>query len=650
MAIKKTINIDVQTQAAQKNVEKLGDTINNETKEIKGSLSGITGMLDKISGGMVTKFNNLKGSLGGVAGGFKSMGIAIAASGIGLLVTVIATVTSAFKSSEAGQNKFSKLMGVIGSVVGNLNDVLSDFGEKVIEAFENPRKAWEGFKDSLKTGYEFIKGQVIDRFSSSWTILTGGIEAGILKMRVKWNEFTGDAKEAEQLKTELKEIQAEVKAATEVINQRNQEIINGFNAAIAKVKEFGAEIAADAKKAQAIADQRAAADKKERNLLVARARADRDIADLKEKAVNKEIYGIEERIKFLEKAGELEQAITNREIEAAQLRLSAKQAENALSKSTKEDLDEEAQLKANLIQLDTARLTKQKEITAQTVAFRQEEKAARDAELAAREAEIEKEKEIELKRLNDIQTIRDEFKQKIEDLDAEDEEAKLELEEERKLAELEALGAEEEQKLEVRKFYEKLRTDIEKEQSDQRIQNALAEKESKARIFQSQADLAIQFGQLLQQIGEENKAVAIAGIIVEQVASAAKIVSATGLANAQAVATSPTTFGMPWVAINSISAGLSIASGVASAAKAISKLGGGGGGLQSDNPLGGSGGGGAAQPQPPSFNLVGHSSESQLAQTLNSRSNQPIKAYVVSKEVSSEQELDRNITATASIG
>lgn len=649
MAIQKTINIDVQTQQAQKNVQKLGDTVNNEAKEIKGSLSGITGTLDSISGGMLTKFKNLTGTLGGVAGGFKSIGVAIAASGIGLLVTVIAAVTAAFKSSEEGQNKFAKIMGVIGSVVGNLMDVLSDFGETVIEAFENPKKAWESFTASLQKGYEFVKGQIIDRFSSSWTILSGGVEAGILKMRIAWNEFTGDSEEAQNLTDELKEVKQEIIAATTVINQRNQEIIDGFNAAIDKVKEFGAEITADAKKAQAIADQRAVADKKERDLIVARAKADREIADLKEKAVDKEKYSLEERIKLLEKAGQIEQAITSREIEASKLRLNAKIAENALSKSTKEDLDEEANLKAKVIQLETARLTKQKELTAQTTAFRQEEKAARDAELAAKEAEIEKEKEIELKRLTDIQTIRDEFKQKIEDLEAEDEQARLELEEQRKLAELEALGVELEQKQEVRAYYDKLQTELEKEQSDQRIANALAEKEAKAGIFNAQADLAIQFGQLMQQVGEKNKAIAIAGIIVEQVASAAKIISATGLANAQAVATSPTTFGMPWVAINSISAGLSIASGVASAAKAISKLGGGGGGLQRENPTGG-GGGGAAQPQAPSFNLVGQSSESQLAQTLNSRSNQPIKAYVVSKEVTSEQELDRNISSTASLG
>lgn len=647
MAIKKTIDIDVRTDKAQKNVKDLGDTVNKETKDMKGSLDGITGSLDNLTGGMVSKLKGLKGTLGSVAGGFRSIGVAIAASGIGLLITIIAGITSAFKSSEEGQQKFTKIMGVIGSIIGNLNDVLSDFGEAVIEAFENPQKAWDSFTDSLKNGYEFIKGQIIDRFTSAWTILSGNFEAKVLKMRIAWNKFTGDSKEADKLTAELKEVQKEIDAATEVIKARNQEIVNGFNAAIEKIKEFGREVSEDAKKAQAIADQRAAADRKERDLIVARAKADREIAELREKAANKDKYNVEERIKLLEKASQIEQAITAREIEAAKLRRDAKIAENALSKSTKEDLDEEANLVAKVIELETKSLTLRKALTAQTSAFRQEEKAARDAELAAKEAELEKEKAIELKRLEDIQTIRNDFKQKIEDLDAEDEQAKLDLEEERKLAELEALNATEEQKLEVRQYYDKLQTELEKEESDKRIANALAEKEAKAEIFDAQADLAIQFGQLLQQVGEKNKGIAIAGIIVEQVASAAKIISNTAVANAKAVATSPTTFGMPWVAINSISAGLSIASSVASASKAISKLGGGGGGLQRDNPSGG--GGGAAQPQAPSFNLVGAGGVNQVAQSLNSRSDQPIKAYVVSKEVTSEQELDRNIIQTASL-
>src|SRR5690606_32185987 len=242
MAIKKIINVEVKTDKAEKNIEGVGDKVNKETGKIKKGFEGLTGTLDKFTGGAVSKIKSFTSSLGGVSMGFKSIGVAIAASGIGLLITIIAAVTAAFKSSEEGQNKFAKLMGVIGSVVGNLIDVLSDFGEVIIEAIENPQKAWDSFVESMKTGYEFVKNQIIDRFSSAWTLLAGGTESGILKMRIAWNEFTGDSEEAEQLKTQLQEVQTEMIAATEVINQRNQEIINGFNAAIDKVKEFSKEI------------------------------------------------------------------------------------------------------------------------------------------------------------------------------------------------------------------------------------------------------------------------------------------------------------------------------------------------------------------------------------------------------------------------
>jgi hypothetical protein len=644
MAIKKTIDIDVQTQKAQKNVEKLGDTVNDETKEIKGSLDGITGSLDNVTGGMVSKFKGLTGTLGSVAGGFKSIGVAIAASGLGLLVTVIAAVVSAFKSSEEGQNKFAKLMGVIGSVVGNVMDVFSDFGEVVIEAIENPSKTWDSFTNNLKKGYEFVKGQIIDRFKSSWTILSGGVEAGILKMRIAWNEFTGDSEEAEQLTAQLEDVQKEVLEATAVIQQRNLQIINGFNEAIDKVKEFAAEVKADAKRAQQIADARAAADKKERDLVIERARADRQVAEFREKAAAKELYHVQERIDFLEKASAIEQAITAKEIEAAVIRRDAKIAENALSKSTKEDLDEEANLRAKVIELETKSLTLKRSLTAQISAYNKEAEAQRQAELAAQEAQIQKEAEIERKRQESIQTIRDEYRTKIEDLEAEDEQARLDLEEERKIAELEALNASEQQKLEVRQYYDTLQTKLEKEQSDARIANAMAEKEAKAQIFDAQAGLAQKFGSLLQQMGEENKALAITGIIVEQVASVAKIISNTGIANAKAVAASPLTGGNPWVAINTVTAGLSIASSIASASKAISQLGGGGSVQGGGNDVGG------GRTQAPSFNLVGSGGINQIAQSLNQNSNRPVKTYVLSKDVTSEQEFDRNIKQAASFG
>ena len=65
-----------------------------------------------------------------------------------------------------------------------------------------------------------------------------------------------------------------------------------------------------------------------------------------------------------------------------------------------------------------------------------------------------------------------------------------------------------------------------------------------------------------------------------------------------------------------------------------------------------SGGGGsvaAPQIQTPDFNIVGQSSTNQLAEAIGSQTQQPVKAYVVSNDVSTAQELDRNIIESASI-
>jgi len=68
--------------------------------------------------------------------------------------------------------------------------------------------------------------------------------------------------------------------------------------------------------------------------------------------------------------------------------------------------------------------------------------------------------------------------------------------------------------------------------------------------------------------------------------------------------------------------------------------------------MGASGGGGStiAAPQPAQFNVVGASQTSQLAQTISDQEQIPIKAFVVSEEVTTAQQMDRNIIEGASLG
>jgi hypothetical protein len=60
-----------------------------------------------------------------------------------------------------------------------------------------------------------------------------------------------------------------------------------------------------------------------------------------------------------------------------------------------------------------------------------------------------------------------------------------------------------------------------------------------------------------------------------------------------------------------------------------------------------SGAGATAPPPPPQFNIVGQSSTNQLAQSIGAKQGQPIQAYVVGNEVTTQQALDRNRITTA---
>ena len=64
--------------------------------------------------------------------------------------------------------------------------------------------------------------------------------------------------------------------------------------------------------------------------------------------------------------------------------------------------------------------------------------------------------------------------------------------------------------------------------------------------------------------------------------------------------------------------------------------------------LGGGGSGGADRSF--NFNLAGASQENQLAQTLQGQFNQPIQAYVVSRDITNQQQLDQDILTNASFG
>ena len=483
------------TKTMKKGVDGANKSMKNfagGSKEAQGALSNIG---NTMGGGMLGSFGSFVTSLKSVAMGFRGVGAAIAASGIGLLVLLIVGIVQAFKKSEEGQNKFAKIMGVIGSVIGNITDVLADLGMLLIDIFSGDGEAITKAKNFGKQLFDVV-GLPIKTLIDIAKAL--GKSLGALFS----GDFEGAANALAEGVDNIKGNFVEAKDA----------IVNATEA----VKEFMEEATKDAELAAKIADKRARADKLDRSLIIKRAQANRDVAKLRADAEDKENFSVTQRIKFLEEAAEIQEKITKREIAAAQLRASALAAENSIDKSNKDALDAEANARAKVIELQTAQLTIQKALTAKKIALFAEEKAeqskiekdirdrisvglrdinkedydakrkvaqanydALEKELGAENnlTKIAKEQlnlelleiannqkiqedKLEAERQKGILDIQNDYKTRAEDDKAVSEEEKLNLEKERVLAELDFLRATSEQKLEIEAYYAKQIADI----------------------------------------------------------------------------------------------------------------------------------------------------------------------------------------------
>ena len=601
MAIEKTINLNVNSKDAVKGINDLEKSIDGVNKEVQGtnkSTQAMSGTLDKATGGAVSKFAAFKGAIGSVTTGFKSLRVAIIGTGIGALLIAVTALGQAFTRSEEGQNKFAKILGVIGSVTGNLLDLLADLGENIISVFENPKQAITEFAN-------LIKDNIVTRFEGLLNLIPN-LGKAVEQL------FKGNFKEAGKIAADsVGKVVLGVDSVTDSVNN-----------AVESVKDFGKEIKADAESAAKIADQRANAEKKARDLIVERAKAEQDIARLREKAVSKDKFTAEERIKFLEEAGQISSDLAAKETEVAKLRLEAKQTENALTKSNKDDLNEAAQLEASVIQLETQRLNLQKRLSTELLTARNEAKAA-----------AKEEPEVIDKKLLKIQEIQEAYRQKQKDKDAETELEKINLEEERKLAELERLGATEEQKQSIIDFYNGKRLDnktaLDKAEVEIDKNTAKAKQENLAKVGNALSS----FSELAGKETAAGKALAIASTLIQTYQSAQS--SYASLA------------GIPVVgpALGVAAAGAAVFAGMKQIQNIKkTKVPGGGGGA--------SAGGGAsvgAAPTPPSFNVVGATETSVLSDAVAGQTKEPVKAYVVSNDVTTAQSLDNNIIEGATI-
>ena len=591
-----------EAAAGSAEFKRLANEIDDLEDKIKGARQGSADWIDTLesAGGPI-------GALGGALNKAKvatvSFGTALKATGIGLIVAAVGGLVAAFNNVEGAGKKLEPLLIGMERILGGIFSAL----EPLID----------GFVELATRALPYVTKYIGNFYSGIVSLFTLLKEAGTGVGKILKGIFTLDYDA--------------ITAGYEQLTGSWDKAVTSFKASMTRYEE-GTKKMTKTEKENATERQKVLDD-------AARKRKEQEEKERKEREEANKNADAAQLEAFKETLGERE-----REEYEAGLKLAERRKALAAAGRTDMTLIEEA------YQKDLADIKKKYDDKAA------EEKKKKD------EKDLE---DLKKKQADERGIILTGLQAQFEDLDRKNKQSELDFEQDlARFAQQREILAQQEatdlqnteltefQKTEIRKKYADARTAI----TDQEIATEKAAMQAKHDINMAYLGLFEQFGGVLQQIAGKNKALAIAGVVIQQAASIGQIIANTGIANAKALAASPLTFGQPWVAINTISAGLSIASTIAGAVKSIQQINqaasqagvkGGGGG----NAAGGAAPtiaaprvAGAAAPQ---INVSGGQNPTAAIGETISRSQAPVRAYVVSGEVSSQQALDRRTSRAA---
>jgi hypothetical protein len=614
MAITKTIEIDVNSTDAEKNLAKVTNQFEGLTEEATKSIKNIEKGVE-----------NTEKSTKSLSNGFKAVGVAIKAMGIGLVISAFNVVKDLFQSNQVIADKFGATFKALSIAFNDFFDYVTKNAEGIVTFFKN---IFENPLESLKEFGNLIKENIIERFQSALEV-AGFMADALGKL------FEGDFAGA---------LDSVKEAGKEMVD-----VFTGVDDTVGKVGELATAAANYAKETFKAAEGLQAQENAAKRAAAVQAglveQYDRQAEKLRQIRDN-DLISIDERIKANNDLGKVLEEQEKAMLAQAHLQVQAAQNQYNLNKSIE-----------NEVALIDAR-NNVKGVEAQIEGFRSEQISNRIAlekeaiDLTKSRTEAETTLALEQKRFN-AELEKDELKK----LDIQ-----RQILEEEKRIELERL------QFNIDSYAEgtqaRLDAQIEFDAKKQELDNALIENqrataaeelaieqakaEQKRAIQQQGLDTALQGVGLIKGLFEKSKGVQKAAIIAESAIGIGKMIIANNLANVGALATpqaiaSGGISAAATIAFNNISTGIGVAANLAATAKALQAVGGGGAGGG-----GASTGGGAPSAPAPQFNVVGNSGVNQIAQTLGAQ--QPVQAYVVASNVTTQQSLDRNIVANASLG
>tara|TARA_R110000803_G_scaffold37563_1_gene80933 strand:+ start:7954 stop:9873 length:1920 start_codon:yes stop_codon:yes gene_type:complete len=580
--------------------------------------------------------------------GIMSVGAAFKAAGIGLLLGIVAGLTDAFSRNK-------KIMDAVGLVLGTVQQVFSQVTDAIIDTYDSITQTSGSF-DALK---KVVLGLMTIAFTPLKLVFYQ-LKTQLLGLNLIYQKLFGDDASVKQAVADLEEVKNEIIQVGKDAVQAGKDVVNGAGEAVDELvnmatiagnnlSKVSLEVATNQAKANQTAIDGALAiialSSKQTAEYETQAEKLRQIRDDDGRSIADRQKANEDLTKTLD----LQEAAMKRGADAALVAARAENQKNDSAETRAAIIDAEAAQAQVLADIEG----KRSEQEANRVALLKEEKdlttTISDSEAERRKKQLEFEAEQEndpLKKLEKQKKALEDERLAIE----EDIENKRDLYAEGTQARIDA----EQDYLNRTQEVDNAITANKKAQGEVQVANDKTANEEKIKnekaVAQAQKDVranglsSIKSGlQSIAALAEGNKEIQAATLIAGNLISAAEVIQSTAIANSKAVATFPTTAGQPWVAINTASAGLSIAASMSATNKALGAL---GKGSASGGDSSASQGQGASAP---SFNLVEGSADNQIAQGLQ-RGDNPIRAYVVSQDVTTQQSLERKIVTSNSFG
>lgn len=307
----------------EKDVGITGRNVGNYTEDILAAVDG-TGLFSKAQAALGAASKAMKGGLDGAKTATQGFGMALKAAGIGIILTILSALVAMLTRTQAGMDLVAKATAAVSAFTGTLIDALSTLGEQ-------------------------LTSQILPVFNGLKDILIG----------IATLDF-------EQVKA----------GAQGVGNAVSQ--IDSIN-----LVELGAAAAKAAEQAFQLEGALINVGVAEKEMEVVRSRQIAQIEKLKN-ASRDETLSYKERQAALKEASAIEsQQLENSTILAAE-RLRIIKAQNAITKSTEADIQKERDAEIALNQLQAQSAAKQRELSEQAKAIRNQEAAAVKAAVAER--------------------------------------------------------------------------------------------------------------------------------------------------------------------------------------------------------------------------------------------------------------------------